>query len=105
SSRRRHTRFSRDWSSDVCSSDLELTDPDDRTNGGNAERDEVAGVVAEVPDEREHELHRSWAEEQVRPQAAHQETDHDAHGACNQIGRASCRARAWISGVAGCGAE
>src|SRR5690606_39486354 len=25
SSRRRHTRFSRDWSSDVCSSDLEGT--------------------------------------------------------------------------------
>src|SRR5207302_4969963 len=25
SSRRRHTRFSRDWSSDVCSSDLERT--------------------------------------------------------------------------------
>src|SRR5207302_2541741 len=27
SSRRRHTRFSRDWSSDVCSSDLELRTP------------------------------------------------------------------------------
>src|SRR5207302_7714500 len=27
SSRRRHTRFSRDWSSDVCSSDLELKVP------------------------------------------------------------------------------
>src|SRR5690606_39621070 len=26
SSRRRHTRFSRDWSSDVCSSDLSLLD-------------------------------------------------------------------------------
>src|SRR5690606_40604801 len=26
SSRRRHTRFSRDWSSDVCSSDLEFKD-------------------------------------------------------------------------------
>src|SRR5690606_40706967 len=26
SSRRRHTRFSRDWSSDVCSSDLDLSD-------------------------------------------------------------------------------
>src|SRR5690606_40741570 len=25
SSRRRHTRFSRDWSSDVCSSDLTIT--------------------------------------------------------------------------------
>src|SRR5436309_4049143 len=27
SSRRRHTRFSRDWSSDVCSSDLFTRDP------------------------------------------------------------------------------
>src|SRR5690606_39553090 len=27
SSRRRHTRFSRDWSSDVCSSDLYMTSP------------------------------------------------------------------------------
>src|SRR5690606_20862915 len=27
SSRRRHTRFSRDWSSDVCSSDLAAVDP------------------------------------------------------------------------------
>src|SRR5690606_40884896 len=26
SSRRRHTRFSRDWSSDVCSSDLHVSD-------------------------------------------------------------------------------
>src|SRR5690606_40598165 len=25
--RRRHTRFSRDWSSDVCSSDLAIADP------------------------------------------------------------------------------
>src|SRR5690606_39953787 len=29
SSRRRHTRFSRDWSSDVCSSDLSLGDSAD----------------------------------------------------------------------------
>src|SRR5690606_23890145 len=28
-SRRRHTRFSRDWSSDVCSSDLVQPQPDD----------------------------------------------------------------------------
>src|SRR5690606_40421132 len=31
SSRRRHTRFSRDWSSDVCSSDLAQADPADGT--------------------------------------------------------------------------
>src|SRR5690606_39487661 len=30
SSRRRHTRFSRDWSSDVCSSDLSLYATDDK---------------------------------------------------------------------------
>src|SRR5690606_39723657 len=36
SSRRRHTRFSRDWSSDVCSSDLLLQgfDPNVRVRGG-----------------------------------------------------------------------
>src|SRR5207302_7223665 len=33
SSRRRHTRFSRDWSSDVCSSDLFLVEPHARQNG------------------------------------------------------------------------
>src|SRR5207302_2337970 len=30
SSRRRHTRFSRDWSSDVCSSDLFMARPGER---------------------------------------------------------------------------
>src|SRR5690606_40114718 len=47
SSRRRHTRFSRDWSSDVCSSDLEaieeiragkaviVVDDEDRENEGD----------------------------------------------------------------------
>src|SRR5690606_40800655 len=30
SSRRRHTRFSRDWSSDVCSSDLHVAQPEGR---------------------------------------------------------------------------
>src|SRR5690606_40800910 len=34
SSRRRHTRFSRDWSSDVCSSDL-LTKSDAQYAAGN----------------------------------------------------------------------
>src|SRR5690606_41184173 len=31
SSRRRHTRFSRDWSSDVCSSDLHAHDSSQKT--------------------------------------------------------------------------
>src|SRR5690606_39763271 len=50
SSRRRHTRFSRDWSSDVCSSDLtadlrlayvELGDPENKTFGLRAGRQEL----------------------------------------------------------------
>src|SRR5690606_1148905 len=41
SSRRRHTRFSRDWSSDVCSSDL-------ATELGRDLSDEEMGVVSSV---------------------------------------------------------
>src|SRR2546429_2500185 len=48
SSRRRHTRCSRDWSSDVCSSDLHVTELDvgslrSRTPFGLVERDGLAG--------------------------------------------------------------
>src|SRR5690606_39782182 len=35
SSRRRHTRFSRDWSSDVCSSDLQDAPSDSETAESN----------------------------------------------------------------------
>src|SRR5690606_40258984 len=41
--RRRHTRFSRDWSSDVCSSDLRKFDTA-RTLVPGAEIDEVSGT-------------------------------------------------------------
>src|SRR5690606_40971978 len=42
SSRRRHTRFSRFWSSDVCSSDLVLHEED-----GHGFRSEIARVLRE----------------------------------------------------------
>src|SRR5690606_41206792 len=38
SSRRRHTRFSRDWSSDVCSSDLELKNSSANPKKSDAEK-------------------------------------------------------------------
>src|SRR5690606_40717541 len=89
SSRRRHTSFSRDWSSDVCSSDLERL--------GNLERrrDRVPLVVEEVLGE----VARLGALQGV-------DADH-LHGAGDgfaadpeQIGRASCREREWITDVA-----
>src|SRR5206468_4959350 len=78
SSRRRHTRSDRDWSSDVCSSDL-VEDPVDpldpqfaemRKNRPGAEVDEQR--VRSVPDQ------------------------------INKIGRASCRERVEISVGAVC---
>src|SRR5690606_39288356 len=51
SSRRRHTRFSRDWSSDVCSSDL-VVDDDLRLagDGGGVGLDVVAELLAGLAD-------------------------------------------------------
>src|SRR5690606_39961912 len=47
SSRRRHTRFSRDWSSDVCSSDLQfITDTADAVDG---ERSKSLGIITIMP--------------------------------------------------------
>src|SRR5215207_11014694 len=54
SRRRRHTRSTRDWSSDVCSSDL-----DEAVQRGRAEdRDYAAGVVAADGDVRRSEERR-----------------------------------------------
>src|SRR5690606_40604514 len=41
SSRRRHTSFSRDWSSDVCSSDLGGATAEADQHGGPAQHDEL----------------------------------------------------------------
>src|SRR5205809_6525656 len=77
-SRRRHTRCSRDWSSDVCSSDLCLP----AENPGH-----VRGVRADADRAGREELEiRARAESPVRRRAG-------------QIGRASCREREEMSVV------
>src|SRR5690606_39442256 len=53
SSRRRHTRFSRDWSSDVCSSDLIAQDrtagaEDDMERDSDTGRSRMAGADADA---------------------------------------------------------
>src|SRR5207245_3467215 len=50
SSRRRHTRCYRDWSSDVCSSDLTLLNPPARANltGFPAEADGQGNIVVHL---------------------------------------------------------
>src|SRR3989442_15726532 len=48
SSRRRHTRCGRDWSSDVCSSDLHEGDPPEGGNHAGEARAERPSPVVEV---------------------------------------------------------
>src|SRR3989449_11099409 len=55
SSRRRHTRCSRDWSSDVCSSDLKDSIPARIVNLSDAEALEL-GVIENLQRENVHEL-------------------------------------------------
>src|SRR3712207_9545100 len=78
SSRRRHTRYWRDWSSDVCSSDLHL-DP--------------AGEVGRPPPPEDH-VHGQGRRDAVRGDLPDRRGV-DRRGL--QIGRASCRERVQIS--------
>src|SRR5207249_5134519 len=98
SSRRRHTRSKRDWSSDVCSSDLEeIADP---------------GFVR--VEARAHvEPRRLGGDAQVQRPARGRRTVEEAHRveqcaraeAGEEIGRASCRERGEGGGGGGGGEE
>src|SRR5690606_40617939 len=98
-SRRRHTRFSRDWSSDVCSSDL---------HPGLQAIAELPAALKALPDPDEtllrHALHwieqRFEREKRVRAEMGFDDmlTRLDAALGREEIGRASCRERVevWV---------
>src|SRR3712207_7869160 len=88
SSRRRHTRYWRDWSSDVCSSDLDRVG----AHGGEPrDRGRARGSAAAGPRLRA----REGGEPAARGGAAA-----GAAGGVQEIGRASCWERVEISVVA-----
>src|SRR5690606_40416249 len=90
SSRRRHTRFSRDWSSDVCSSDLPAS------SFGNG-RPRIVGIGGTT-------RANSSSEQALRAVLTRLEragAQCDAYCADNKIGRASCRERGWVWEVGG----
>src|SRR3712207_8116242 len=92
SSRRRHTRYWRDWSSDVCSSDL----PD-------AALDEVPGDAAPdaVADGEHERVEPLRAGHRVGERALDDLPVRRGHGLAHaEIGRASCGERVEISGAA-----
>src|SRR5207302_6993952 len=98
SSRRRHTRFSRDWSSDVCSSDLAAAIPIVRALRESLSGDEVRSVRGVLNGTTTYVLSRlehggSFDEAVLEAQrAGYAEAD-------PEIGRASCRERVWMWGV------
>src|SRR5690606_40788234 len=91
SSRRRHTRFSRDWSSDVCSSDL----------GGHGCISVAANVAPELCAQfQEAMLAGDYARalelnDKLFP--LHMALFTDASPGPTKIGRASCRERAAVT--------
>src|SRR6266496_2719933 len=87
SSRRRHTRSLRDWSSDVCSSDLAAPlDPEQAcagAHGGDVARDRVdLAVVAEHP-ERLRPLPRG---RRVRREALMEDPERDGERRVMEVG-------------------
>src|SRR5690242_21757423 len=93
SSRRRHTRLTCDWSSDVCSSDLEEFRVDERGAGQRATGEHLGleGLYDLV--------------DQKRPTIKDRERYPDVECQRSEIGRASCRERVEISVVGGSRAE
>src|SRR5690606_40390074 len=88
SSRRRHTRFSRDWSSDVCSSDLSPHPGPDAVRVANSRAFSLA-------------LEREWAGESAEPAGGADPRSLPEYGTLVdtldglEIGRASWRERVW----------
>src|SRR2546429_3344948 len=84
SSRRRHTRCSRDWGSDVCSSDLYQDLPqavlDEWRESAGKTWDDFISLVAEARDLSEDEVRATQARVYRADEAL-------------EIGRASCRER------------
>src|SRR5690606_40205170 len=101
----RHTRFSRDWSSDVCSSDLAVVDMLLAAGADVDARDlDHRSTPAEWMLAREQGAGRYDLARYLVEQGA--STDVFLAAALGltdrvQIGRASCRDRAWIGGRAG----
>src|SRR5690606_40258378 len=94
SSRRRHTRFSRDWSSDVCSSDLllDLDRLDGRADGALL-LGELAGAVVARGGVVSHQMSRNLVSFAFCTMNCLRSSTTSPMRV--EIGRASCRERVW----------
>src|SRR5690606_39494188 len=96
SSRRRHTRFSRDWSSDVCSSDLQECPPGQTGLPVSATRRETRPLRPGLAFRKAGRSARTIEEIDAAPCFNSRSPPALKHG--RQIGRASCRERGESAG-------
>src|SRR5690606_40857257 len=99
SSRRRHTRFSRDWSSDVCSSDLQPSESFLSRYMKAREKSRVTGPFPYESKFSADNLVASLVIDPLRGMGVLLETQ------MNEIGRAACRERVEGVGVEAGGAR
>ena len=90
SSRRRHTRLVRDWSSDVCSSDLELDDTDSFSPVLSVLMNRSGSAQAIASKLQQTDISSDDAKLISRWLSA---AGYDDPTLINEIGRASCRER------------
>src|SRR5690606_39278887 len=88
SSRRRHTSFSRDWSSDVCSSDLQLQDMMNNLQMGQRQQQNGQGQQQSQMRQQMDQLG-----EMLRRQQELMNETFQLDQQRREIGRASCRER------------
>src|SRR5436305_7714501 len=93
SSRRRHTRCGRDWSSDVCSSDLTFILDSLCAVGRPRPRSRTGSIPASRPDRRNADTGRAGVPARL--------AQFRIHYPRVKIGRASCRERVKITVVEG----
>src|SRR5690606_39457842 len=97
SSRRRHARFSRDWSSDVCSSDLcsiLILDYDPIWRLEYLSMTAVLAYVRVSTSEQNNEAQRHAISQRYN---IHEWFSDEATSGATKIGRASSRERVWYS--------
>src|SRR5438445_3623612 len=103
SSRRRHTRYWRDWSSDVCSSDLPGDHRKMKRHVGIHRPTSVQPVLLERETLRNERVPKETAGEGEEHEERQMPLEPQPNGLARdrQIGRASCRERGERAGLAG----
>src|SRR5690606_40256162 len=101
-SRRRHTRFSRDWSSDVCSSDLTPVNVEQYLAVADSRHaEDIAQRAREITEDADSAYDQALLLQTFLRSRPFEYSTTVPEPVTGEIGRASCRARVAIWAVGG----